>query len=63
MELLFLISKGNSFERGMLYILAKINLIFYKSKLVWKANVFYLVNADLVRRKLFALKFLVLHQL
>ena len=44
-------------------ILAKVHLIFYKKKLVCYANVFYLVNADLVRHKVFALMFLVLHQL
>ena len=62
-----LISKGNSHERGMLgtnrAILAKIYLIFYERKLICYANVFYLMNADLVRRKIFALLFLVLHQL
>ena len=34
-------------------ILAKMHLIFHKKKIY--ANVFYLVNADLVRHKVFAL--------
>ena len=59
-----LISKGNSLDRGMLGknrdILAKIHLIFYKKKLVCYTNVFYLENADLVCRKVFALMFVVL---
>ena len=62
-----LISKGNSLEREMLGtnrgILAKIHLIFYKRRLVCYASVFYLVNAVIVRRKVFFLMFHVLHQL
>ena len=61
-----LISNSNSLETRMLRtnigILAKINSIFYKEKLVSYANVFYLVNAEIVRRKDFALMFLALHQ-
>ena len=57
----------NSLERGMLGtnranrgILAKVHLIFYKKNY---ANAFYLVNVDLLRQKVFASMFLVLHQL
>ena len=50
-----LISKGNSLEREMLgenrCVLAKIHLILYKKQIVCYANVFYLVHAELVRRK------------
>ena len=60
-----LISNGNSPEWGRLGtkrgILANVHLIFYKKKIVCCANVFYLVNADLVRHKVFAFMFLVLH--
>ena len=62
-----LISKGNSLERGMLDtnrgILAKVHLKFYLKKIVCYANVFYLASGDLVRHEIFALMFLVLHQL
>ena len=44
-------------------ILVKVHLMFYIKKVVCYANVFYLVNADRVRRKVFALMFLVWHQL
>ena len=44
-------------------ILAKIHLVFYKRQLVCYANAFYLVNADLVHRKVLALMLLILYQL
>ena len=44
-------------------ILAKTHLVFHKEKLISYANVFYLVNAEIVCRKDFALMFLILHQL
>ena len=53
-------------EREMLEvnrdIFAKVHLISYE-KLICYVNVFYLVNADLVRRKRFVLMLFVLHQL
>ena len=61
-----LISKGDFLERGMLDtnkgILVKIHLIFFK-KIACYANAFFLKNADVVRRKVFALMFFMLHQL
>ena len=53
-------------EREMLEvnkdIFAKVHLIFYE-KLICYANVFYLVNADVVRHRAFVLMLYVLHQL
>ena len=44
-------------------VLAKSHFIFYKDTLVCYPNVFYLVNANLVCCKVFALPFLVLYEL